>query len=65
MKTIDKAKIIASTSNDTKKQSIYDIAINSLHGNLSLYMNLKERKYFLSMLLPNADLQNNIKTFKL
>ena len=32
MKTIDKAKIIVSTSNDTKKQSIYDIAINSLHG---------------------------------
>ena len=32
MKTIDKAKIVPSTSNDTKKQSIYDIAINSLSG---------------------------------
>jgi len=32
MKTIDKAKIVPSKSNDTKKQSIYDIAINSLNG---------------------------------
>ena len=32
MKTIDKAKLAPNKSNDVKKQSIYDIAINSLHG---------------------------------
>ncbi len=32
MKTIDKAKIVPSKSNDANKQSIYDIAINSLNG---------------------------------
>ena len=32
MNTIDKAKIAPSKSNDVKKQSIYDIEINSLNG---------------------------------
>lgn len=32
MKTIDKAKLASSKSNDTIKQSIYDISINSLNG---------------------------------
>jgi len=32
MKTIDKAKLVTRKSNDTKKQSVYDIAINSLQG---------------------------------
>ncbi|MEL4455040.1 glutathione peroxidase [Lutimonas vermicola] len=32
MKTIDKAKIVTRKSNDTKKPSVYDIAINSLQG---------------------------------
>ena len=32
MKTIDKAKLASSKSKDTIKQSIYDIAINSLNG---------------------------------
>ena len=32
MKTIDKAKLVSSKSKDTIKQSIYDIAINSLNG---------------------------------
>jgi len=32
MKTIDKAKLVSSKSNDTIKQSIYDISINSLNG---------------------------------
>lgn len=32
MKTIDKAKLIPSKSKDRIKQSIYDIAINSLNG---------------------------------
>lgn len=32
MKSIDKAKLAANKSNDIKKQSLYDIAINSLNG---------------------------------
>ena len=32
MKTIDKAKIVPNKSNDLKKESIYDITINSLNG---------------------------------
>jgi len=32
MKTIDKAKLVPSKSKETIKQSIYDIAINSLNG---------------------------------
>ena len=32
MKIIDKAKLFRSKSNDTIKQSVYDIAINSLNG---------------------------------
>lgn len=32
MKSIDKAKLVSSKSTDNKKQSIYDITINSLSG---------------------------------
>jgi len=32
MKAIDKAKLVSSKSTDKKKQSIYDITINSLNG---------------------------------
>jgi len=32
MKTIDKAKLAPNKSNEMEKQSIYDIAINSLNG---------------------------------
>lgn len=32
MKSIDKAKLAGNKSNDIKKQSLYDIAINSLNG---------------------------------
>ena len=44
MKTTDKAKLSPSTSADTKKQSVYDIAINALDGKPISLLDYKGKK---------------------
>ncbi|CAM4262781.1 glutathione peroxidase [Zobellia nedashkovskayae] len=44
MKTTDKAKLSPSTSSDTKKQSVYDLAINTLDGKPISLLDYKGKK---------------------
>ncbi|MGS0527823.1 glutathione peroxidase [Zobellia nedashkovskayae] len=44
MKTTDKAKLSPSTSSDTKKQPVYDIAINTLDGKPISLLDYKGKK---------------------
>jgi glutathione peroxidase len=44
MKTVDKAKLAPSTSTETKRQSIYDIAINAIDGTPISLLEFKGRK---------------------
>ena len=44
MKTIDKAKLSAGTSNKIKKQLIYDIAINAIDGKPISLLEFKGKK---------------------
>ncbi len=44
MKTVDKAKLTPSTSTEIKRQSIYDIAINTIDGNPISLLEFKGKK---------------------
>lgn len=44
MKTVDKAKLAPSTSRETKRQSLYDIAINAIDGTPISLLEFKGKK---------------------